>query len=159
MNEAVALVIHQLGALVALAKYFNQFIRYVKPHGALYHIAMGDAQIASAFGIAAQSFGIRQFVGLPDSIAEQALDSDFHYIREGFADRRYLPDGTLVPRSEPNAVIHDAKEVVDQVEWLVREKQVRTICVHGDTPGAVEFVRQVRGYLLDRGHEIKPFAG
>jgi UPF0271 protein len=135
-------------------------VAYVKPHGALYHLANRDVSIALSLLNSAEKFQVLPFVGLPESSAEVAAQThDWPYIREGFADRRYRPDGSLVPRTEPNAILHDPKEVVDQVEWLVREKNVRTICVHGDTPGAVEFVRKVRESLLAKGHVIKAFAG
>jgi UPF0271 protein len=156
-HGAYTLCLHQLGAITALDA--GSSIRYVKPHGALYHLANRNAGIAFGILEAGRWFRRMPFVGFPDSTAEKvAVEHKTEFIREGFADRRYLPDGTLVPRSEPNAVIHDAKEVVDQVEWVVKGKKVRTICVHGDTPGAVEFVRTVRGYLLDRGHTIRAFA-
>ena len=80
------------------------------------------------------------------------------FIPEGFADRRYRPDGSLVPRTEPDAFVHDPDEAVKQVEWLIREKGVRTICVHGDNPEAVAFTKAVRAALLARGFTLKPFA-
>lgn len=157
-GSAMMLCLHQLGAISFLADAAQLPLRYVKPHGALYHMAMRNGDVAEGLVDALAGFRARILVGLPESRAEVAAHAyGVPYIREGFADRRYLPDGTLVPRSEPNAILHDAKEVVDQVEWLVKEKKVRTICVHGDTPGAVEFVRIIRGYLLDRGHTIKAF--
>src|SRR5262249_59652908 len=77
---------------------------------------------------------------------------------EGSADRRYRPDGSLVPRTEPDAFVHDPQEAVKQVEWLIETKGVRTICVHGDNPQAVAFTKAVREALLARGFTLKPFA-
>lgn len=132
-------------------------VEYVKPHGALYHQACRDREYAAALLTAIRMERL-PVVGLPGSVLEGvAVEQRIGFIPEGFADRRYRPDGSLVPRTEPDAVLHDVKEVVAQVEWLVREKGVRTICVHGDTPGAVEFVRAVRAALLDAGHELKAF--
>lgn len=155
--------IHQLGGLDVLCHEFSVPFRYVKPHGAFYHQVCREQDYASGllFALINTETGIdrRPVVGLPGSVLQKiAGELRWPFIPEGFADRRYRPDGTLVPRTEPDAVLHDLKEVVAQVEWLVREKGVRTICVHGDTPGAVEFVRAVRAALLDAGHELKAFA-
>jgi UPF0271 protein len=79
-------------------------------------------------------------------------------VAEGFADRRYLPDGSLVPRTRPDAFIEDPAEAVRQVDWLVRQRKVRTICVHGDNPKAVAFVRQLREALTRQGFVLRAFA-
>jgi len=79
-------------------------------------------------------------------------------IAEGFADRRYRPDGSLVPRDRPDAMIEDVGEAMEQVEWLMRERGIRSICVHGDNPAALEFVRVIRDGLLAKGHELRAFA-
>jgi UPF0271 protein len=156
--------LHQLGALIALSDELGTKVVYVKPHGALYHQSTrpgGDAYAIGLLNAAASQAvdGVLPVVALPHSLIQRVAGQLRHpFIPEGFADRRYRPDGSLVPRTEPGAVLHDPKEVVEQVEWLIGKQQVRTVCVHGDTPGAVEFVRTVRGFLLDRGHELKPFA-
>jgi UPF0271 protein len=80
------------------------------------------------------------------------------FFREGFADRRYRPDGSLVPRSDPDAFVTDPAEAVTQVERLIRDRGVRTVCVHGDNPDAVGFTRAVRDALLARGFTLKAFA-
>jgi len=157
--EVFVLCLYQLGGMIALSKATGKPVRYLKPHGALYNQAMRDDEIASGLFDAAGEFGELAVVGLPGSEVEKyAARYDSKFVPEGFADRRYRPDGSLVPRGEPDAMIHDPKEAVDQVEWLIGKQQVRTICVHGDTPGAVEFVKAVRGFLLDRGHELRAFA-
>ena len=79
------------------------------------------------------------------------------FIPEGFADRGYRSDGSLVPRSEPDAFIHDPAEAVRQVEWSLRKRAVRTICVHGDNPQALAFVRALRSALTAAGHRLVAF--
>ncbi len=160
-EQVLLLTLHQLGGFRALADWFGVYVRYVKPHGALYNQACRDPGYAAGVVTATGEFYDRPMpvVALPGSVLQSVAESQGRvFVPEGFADRRYRPDGSLVPRSEPDAVLHDPKDVLAQVEWLVREKGVRTICVHGDTPGAVEFVRAVRGALLDAGHELKTFA-
>ena len=150
----------QIGALITFAKSFQVGVKYVKPHGALYNQACLDAgNFGTAILSVCNEFQL-PLVGLQGSGLEWLVCQSKYvpFIPEGFADRRYRPDGSLVPRTEPDALLHDPKEAVEQVEWLIGAKKVRTVCVHGDTPGAVEFVRAVRGFLLDRGHELKAFA-
>ncbi|MBY0461094.1 MAG: LamB/YcsF family protein, partial [Gemmataceae bacterium] len=97
-------------------------------------------------------------LGLPGSELQRAARGRVEFVAEGFADRRYRPDGTLVPRTDPNPFVHDPQEVVTQVEWLVRERGVRSVCVHGDNPDAVAFARAIRAALVDRGFVPGPFA-
>jgi UPF0271 protein len=148
------LVRMQVQTVEALAWERGMAVKYVKPHGALYNQAYRDEAIARAL-IAAVRVPI---VGLPGSQLEAAAKGRVPFIPEGFADRRYRPDGSLVPRTEPDALVHDPDEAVKQVEWLIREKGVRTICVHGDNPQAVAFTKAVRSALLARGFTLKPFA-
>ncbi len=148
---------NQLAVLTGFVEVYGLTVGYVKPHGALYHQAGRDREYAVGLLTAIGSVAM-PVVGLPWSVLEAVSKERNHvFVPEGFADRRYRPDGTLVPRTEPDALLHDVKEVVAQVEWLVRAKGVRTICVHGDTPGAVEFVRAVRTALSDAGHELRAF--
>jgi UPF0271 protein len=156
-QELVALCVYQLGALDAMAGALGLGVRYVKPHGALYNQACRDRNIADLFVIAAAQFRLPVF-GLPGSQLEAACRDRVPFFPEGFADRRYRPDGSLVPRAEPDAFVHDPEEAVQQVEWLIRERGVRTICVHGDNPQAVAFTKAVRDALLARGFTLKPFA-
>jgi UPF0271 protein len=76
-------------------------------------------------------------------------------LAEGFADRRYRPDGSLVPRSQPDALIEQPAEAVEQAVWLIRERSVKTLCVHGDNPHALTFVRQLREKLTRQGITIR----
>jgi len=156
-QDLVSLCIYQLGALYAMTAALNMSVRYVKPHGALYNQACRDRPIADLFVIAAVQLQL-PVVGLPDSELEAACGEQVEFVREGFADRRYRPDGSLVPRDQPDAFVRDPGEAVEQVEWLVREKQVQTVCVHGDNPHAIAFATAVRNALLARGVTLKAFA-
>ena len=131
-------------------------VHYVKPHGALYNQACRDRELADLFVIAAAQFQL-PVVGLPGSQLEAACADRVPFVPEGFADRRYRPDGSLVPRTEPDAFVDSPNEAVKQVEWLVRDKRVQTICVHGDNPDAVAFTKAVRDALLARGYQLKYF--
>ncbi len=130
---------------IALAKTLTEHagvaLRYVKPHGALYNMACRDDAIALPLIAAVEPFGLA-LMALPDSRLQVLCAGRVRFIAEGFADRRYLPDGSLVPRSRPDAFVEDAAEAVRQAEWLIRERGVQTLCVHGDNPCAVEFVRR-----------------
>jgi UPF0271 protein len=156
-NEIVLLIQSQLNILTEMAQGKGLSVQYVKPHGALYNQACWDHRTAEAVVAALRDFQL-PIVGLPNSQLESACRSRLPFVAEGFADRRYRPDGSLVPRSEPNAFIHDAEEAVKQVEWLSRDKGIRTICVHGDNPRAVAFARAIREALLARGVRVKAFA-
>ena len=115
---------------------------------------MRDAGTAWGVAQAAEAFGL-PCVGLPGSRLEKVCES---YIAEGFADRRYSPDGALVPRDRPDAMIDTVAEALDQVDWLIRANGVRTICVHGDNPMALELVRALHAALPARGHVLRAFA-
>jgi 5-oxoprolinase (ATP-hydrolysing) subunit A len=156
-QDIAALVQYQLGAIDALANAIGLRVRYMKPHGALYNQACRDRRIADAIVDAATRFQL-PVVGLPGSQLEAACRDRLAFVPEGFADRRYRTDGSLVARNEPNAFVHDPDEAVMQVEWLMREKGIRTVCVHGDNPDAVAFAKAVREALLLRGVTLKPFA-
>jgi UPF0271 protein len=150
--------VYQVGALVALARAAHLEVTHIKPHGALYNMACRDDHYARPIVEAAAVFKL-PLLGLPQSRLEANCTGRCPFIREGFADRRYRPDGSLVPRTEPNAFVADPLEAVNQMEALMRHSGVRTICVHGDNPQAVAFVRQMRAALLAAGHRLAPFAG
>jgi UPF0271 protein len=97
-------------------------------------------------------------MGLPGSRLEAFCQAGAGFIAEGFADRRYRPDGTLVPRTEPDAFVHDVEEAVTQADWLLRERGIRSLCVHGDNPQALTFVRGLRDAFTRRGISIRAFA-
>ena len=148
--------VYQIGALAGLARAAGVTLRYVKPHGALYNMACRDDAYARPIVEAIELFGL-ELMALPESRLEALSAGRCPFIREGFADRRYLPDGSLVPRSRPDAFVADPAEAVRQAEWLLREKGVRTLCVHGDNPQAVVFVRELRDALVRRGFTIRRF--
>lgn len=145
-----SLCFQQIAALVMAGAE----VKYVKPHGALYHRAMRDDGTAWGVAQAAEGFSL-PCVGLPESCLALACEA---FIAEGFADRRYRADGALVSRDQPDAMIVDVREVLEQVEWLIGERSVRTICVHGDNPAALEFVRTIREGLSLRGYTFRAFA-
>jgi UPF0271 protein len=147
----------QIGALAGLARAAGTTLRHVKPHGALYNMACRDDAYARPVVAAAGLFGLA-VVGLPQSRLEALCAGRCPFVAEGFADRRYLPDGSLVPRSRTDACVEDATAAVRQVEWLMQERGVRTICVHGDNPQAVAFVRELRDALTRQGIAIRAFA-
>ena len=155
-QELVALCVYQLGALGAVAAGLGLEVRYVKPHGALYNQACRSRGLADLFVIAAAQFRL-PVVGLPGSRLEALAAGRCPFIPEGFADRRYLPDGALVPRTRPDAFVEDPGEAVRQAEWLIRERGVRTLCVHGDNPHALAFVRALRAALERQGVTVAPF--
>lgn len=147
----------QIVALRAIADQTGVKLRYVKPHGALYNQACRDDAFADAVVAACALAGL-PVIGLPGSRIEERATGLVPFFAEGFADRRYRPDGSLVPRNEPGAFVENPVEAVEQVRQLIAERVVRTICVHGDNPEAVAFVRAVREELLRSGFELRPFA-
>jgi UPF0271 protein len=156
-DQVFFLCLYQVGGLSALARELDIAIRYLKPHGALYNQACRDERYARAIAEAAEVLQL-PLLGLPGTQMEDAAKLRCPFVSEGFADRRYLPDGTLVPRSRPDAMIGDPEEAVRQAEWLIGERGVRSLCVHGDNPAAVLFVRNLRTELERRGHRLRAFA-
>ena len=165
-------VIYQVGALQALARVAGTAVRYVKPHGALYNTIAHDSAQAHAVIEALQALGgelpLVVLAGSP--LAGWARQAGLTVIEEAFADRGYTPQGTLVSRREPGAVLHDAQAVADRMLQLVTQGTVPavddstvrvradSICVHGDSPGAVAMARAVRDRLQAHGVQIQPFA-
>jgi UPF0271 protein len=156
-DDIFADCVYQIGALAALAQAARVTLSHVKPHGALYNLACRDDAYARPVVAAAEEFGLPLF-GLPGSRLEALSAGRVPFVAEGFADRRYRPDGSLVPRSQPDAFVHDADEAVRQVEWLVRQRGVRTVCLHGDGPRALELARALRVRLPEAGFEIRAFS-
>ncbi|MEU4156164.1 5-oxoprolinase subunit PxpA [Actinoplanes sp. NPDC026670] len=157
-------IVYQIGALEAFCRIAGDRVRYVKPHGALYNTAAVDELQASAVVAAVVTYDpALPVLCQPGSVlAIRAAEAGLTVVGEGFADRGYLPDGRLVPRSRPDALVHDPDEVVARVVQMavessvtavdgsVVECRVRSICLHGDTPGAVRLARAVRDGLAGR---------
>jgi UPF0271 protein len=159
------LVVYQIGALAAVAAAQGIRLQHVKAHGALYNMAVTEFALAEAIARATAAVD-RSLVllGLPGSQLLHAGErAGLRTASEVFGDRAYCPDGTLVPRTQPGAVIHDGDVVVQRVVAMVREQSVTaqdgtrvslrvdTICLHGDTPGAAQLAARVRAALTDAG--------
>lgn len=155
-EQVFAECVYQMGALVALARSAGVMLSHVKPHGGLYNQACRDAAVAEPVVRAAELFAL-PVLGLPGSQLEATCAGRVPFIAEGFADRRYQADGSLVPRSRPDAFVADPTEAVAQAERLIRGHGVRTLCVHGDNPEAVAFVSALRASLARRGVAVRPF--
>jgi len=167
-EEVFDTVAYQLGIFQALASALDVRPNHVKPHGALYNMAVRDAKLADAIARAIESVDRKLILFAPDKsdLARAGQAHGLQVAREIFADRNYLDDGWLVSRTRPDALLHDPKEAAQRVLRMLREGKVRsvggrdvavrgeTICVHGDTPGAVEFARELRRQLEAEGVKI-----
>lgn len=150
-------VIAQIAALAGVAAVEGVRLAHVKPHGALYNMAAKDAAMADAIAAAIAAVDRSLvMVGLPASALERAAQqAGLTFAAEGFADRAYEPDGTLVARSKPGALITDPGRAADGALQLARSGRVRTICIHSDTPGAAAIGTAVRRALDDNGVMVK----
>lgn len=171
-EEVEALIIYQIGALGAFAQAQGLRLQHVKPHGALYNMAARDPTLAEAIARAVRAVDPRLILFvLPGSEMEAAAKRlGVPFACELFADRNYQPDGTLTPRSDPRALIRDAREAAARAVQMVKEKKIRavddslipaegqTLCVHGDTPGATEFARHIRRRFQEEGIQVLPVA-
>lgn len=171
-NELADDVVYQIGALQALAATEGARVRYVKPHGGLYNAIVSHTAQARAVVDAVKSVdpGL-PILGLPGSeVLRLAEAAGLRAVSEAFADRAYNPDGTLVSRSLPGAVLHDPAEVAEHVLRMATDSAIRavdgsilkinadSICVHGDSPGAVAMAVAVKAALSDAGITIRAFA-
>ena len=167
-EEVFDAVAYQLGIFQAVASAVGMRPNHVKPHGALYNMAVRDKKLADAIARAITSVDPKLILFAPDN-TELARAGEAHGLqiaREVFGDRNYLNDGWLVPRTRPDALLRDPKEAAQRVLRMLRQGKVRsveghdvdvraeTICVHGDTPGAVEFARELRTQLESQGVRI-----
>ncbi|MDI1464231.1 5-oxoprolinase subunit PxpA [Catellatospora sp. KI3] len=165
LNQLRDELIYQVGALRALADAEGARVRYLKPHGALYHaVAHVDAIVE-----AAQATGLPVLCAPGSPLATAAGDALVPTYAEGFADRAYRADGTLLPRDKAGAVIVDQEEVVARALLMVVDQRVialdgtvlphavDSICLHGDTPGAVVLARAVRAALEEADVPLTPF--
>lgn len=171
-EEVRAFVLFQMGALYGFARAAGLPLSHVKAHGALYNTAAVDMKTALAIGQAIRDFGGDIiYCGLARSKMEMAAaELNIPFASEVFADRGYMPDGTLIPRGQPGAMIEDADIAADRVLRMVRDGRVtagdgsdidikaHTVCLHGDSAGAVDFARQIRLRLKSEGVELAPMA-
>lgn len=168
LPELFAQLVYQIGAFQSLAVAAGARPNHVKPHGALYNMAVRDKKLADAIARAIASVDPKLILFAPGNteLARAGKAHGLQIAREIFADRNYLNDGWLVPRTRPDALLRDPKEAAERVLRMLREGKVRsvegrdvdvrgeTICVHGDTPGAVEFARELRTQLEHEGVRI-----
>ena len=170
-DEVESLVRYQIGALEGFCRAHGVAMQHVKPHGALYNQAAADPALAGAIARAIARFSRElPFLGLASSepMAAAAADNGLRFVPEAFADRRYLPDGSLQSRSEAGSVLTDARAAAAQALAIVNGKvtavdgssvsvAAESICCHGDTPGAVAIASAVRQALLDAGVTVAAF--
>ena len=156
-DDLTADVIYQIGALDGLARTVGGQVAYVKPHGALYNTVVQHQAQARAVVEAVRAYDTRlPVLGLPGSVLlREAETAELPVVREGFADRAYADDGTLVPRDQPHAVHSEPEAVAAQALRLA--PTVDSICLHGDTEHAVEFARWVRTALATAGVDVRAF--
>jgi 5-oxoprolinase (ATP-hydrolysing) subunit A len=184
-DELEAELLYQIAALDGLAKVEGAAVRYVKPHGALYHRVRKDRAQATALVNAIKAYdpslpvltlsagnaGVQGGRPPPaNTVAEIAAEAGLTVVAEAFADRGYAPDGSLVPRGRPGAMLTDPAEVaaravrmmtegvVESVEGSEVEVRARSLCIHGDTPGAVALAAAVRTALEQAGVRLAAFA-
>ncbi|MBM6595166.1 LamB/YcsF family protein [Microvirga pudoricolor] len=172
LSDIEAMVAYQIGALQALAAMAGHRVTHVKTHGALNNLSMDDEDLATAVGraIRAVDLGLVYLVMPQTAMERAALALDMPHALEVFADRAYDDAMRLVSRSQPGSVIHDADVVAERVLRMVcdgeivstsgkrMKTRVDSVCVHGDTPGAVNLARTVRFRLEAEGVEVAPFA-
>jgi UPF0271 protein len=156
-GEVRALIRDQVAVLGRIAAGVGVRLRFLKPHGALYNQAQRQEEIARGVIAAAGELGL-PLLGQPATTLEAlAREEGITYVAEGFPERRYRDNGSLVPRSEPDAVLHNAGEVEAQVVRLATQLPIVTLCIHGDDPGAVAKAELVRRVLERNGIVIRCF--
>jgi 5-oxoprolinase (ATP-hydrolysing) subunit A len=159
-DELADAVVYQLGALAGVAHAAGASVRYVKPHGALYNTIVRHDDQANAVATAVRMFDpTLPLLGLPgtDSAIERAAaEHGLTFKFEGFADRGYTAEGTLIPRGQPGALLTDETTATSQAVDLA-DRGITSICLHSDTPGAAELGAAVAVGLLQAGFELRPF--
>ena len=162
-QETKDMIIYQIGALKGFAKAYGGVVSYVKPHGALYNMAAADKELAEAIAEAVYQVDPRLvLVGLANSeLTNAGNNQGLQVAHEVFADRTYQDDGSLTPRSQPQALITDQEQAIAQVIQMVKHQRVTslngeeipvkadTICIHGDHPGALEFVKNLSKRFME----------
>jgi len=152
-------VLYQLAALEGIARVEGTAVRYVKPHGALYNaIVHHDVQAAAVVAALVAHGGRLPLLGLPGAVvATHASAAGIAFVEEGFADRGYTAEGTLVPRGQPGALLTEPDEVAAQALRLAASG-VGSICVHGDTPDAAGLAGAARQAMVAAGYVVAAFA-
>jgi 5-oxoprolinase (ATP-hydrolysing) subunit A len=171
-DEVERIVAYQLGAAQALARYAGHNISFVKAHGALANLAEGDAHVADAIaaGVAKVDPALTLLAIARSEQVFAGARAGLRVVEEAFADRAYTEEGRLAPRARPGAVIEDIATVVSRVKRMLAEgalptqggallpTQIRSVCVHGDTPQATAMARELRAALEASGFRLAPFA-
>lgn len=169
-RELFAAVVYQVGAMAAAATAAGTSLAYVKPHGALYNQAASDPRIAEPVVQAVATARVPLLCPLGSEMEKLGRQAGVPVYAEAFADRGYQADGTLVPRDSPGCVLEDPEEVARRAVGISVRGELRaqdgsilavkadSLCIHGDTPGAVALARSVRQALEDAGVAIRPFA-
>jgi len=170
-EEAKNYTIYQVSALQGFAKAINLSVQHVKPHGAFYNMAIKDEKLSEAIVEAIKALDTDLIIFAPpnSALAETAARNGLRVAYEFFADRAYNPDGSLVSRKEANAIIQEPKKVVERVVKVAKDGtvvatngevvhigEVHTICVHGDTPTAIELAETIKRGLTRGGIRVKP---
>jgi UPF0271 protein len=145
---------YQVEILTRLAWANDIALTHLKPHGALYHLACSDSGIAGQMVRVAREFDLA-VMGLPASALASACEGKARFLAEGFAERGYLADGTLIPRGQPGALLHNPAEAASQALRLARAG-LQTLCIHGDSPQAVAIATTVRQALQAAGFTVAP---
>ncbi|MET8314297.1 5-oxoprolinase subunit PxpA [Rhodococcus erythropolis] len=170
-KDLTADVIYQIGALDGLARVAGSRVTYVKPHGALYNAIVHHRRQARAVVAAVVAYDSSlPVLGLPGSVfLEEAREAGLDVVAEAFADRAYTAEGTLVPRTESGAVLNDPALVAERVRRMVVDGELdavdgstlkttaESVCVHGDSPAAVDMAAAIRALLESSDVEITPF--
>jgi len=174
LEEVKNYTIYQVSALQGFARTAGAGLQHVKPHGALYNTAVKDEKISKAVVESVKALDGNLIIFAPPKsvLAKLTVDAGLRVAYEFFADRAYNADGSLVSRKQPNAVIQEKRKVVERVIKMVKEGivlsfngeivnlgEVHTICVHGDTPTAVELAETLKKGLMKSGIEVKPVSG
>lgn len=162
--------IYQVSALQGLARTAGVTLQHVKPHGALYNAAAKDEKLSSAIvdAVKALNHNLIIFAPLNSALAKAAVEGGLRVAYEAFADRAYNPDGSLVSRKHPNAIIQEPQKVMERAIKMVKKGtvfavdgkvvnlgEVHTICVHGDTPSAVELAKTLKKGLTKAGIDVR----
>lgn len=168
-DEIGRMVAAQVGALQGVAALAGVAVRYVKPHGALANLAADDRAVAAAIVAAVAASGLAVLAISGTELEGAARDAGLRVFSEVFADRAYLPNGRLVPRSQPGAVLHEAEAAAARLIGFLEtglmpviggdpvRLAVQSVCLHGDTPGAVGMARGLRARLAAAGVTVAPF--